>query len=216
MRSSTIIALIILFITLMSFQCRKEFPPDPEEYKFTINAKLNHITETIRLGDTLSIEVTLPDIITAYNYLNQVRTEETIILRSASFSYTVMLVDSVARTDRYLSFAKPDYNIYDYFTVDLRFGTTQYAPWEIFLQNTSRPYKAILNLIPKVKGIFYFRIAPNTSFNVNQNFKGKFIVHLPSDNHLDMVDRNIDNYQWREGVELNRSLGSETYAFRVN
>ena len=200
----------------MSFHCGKDFPPDPDEYKFTINAKLNHISETISLGDTLSIEISFPDTITAYNYLNQIRTEETNILKRASFSYTMMMVDSVMRTDHYLSFAKPDYNVHNYFTIDLRSGTTQYAPQEIFLPNTLRPYKAILNLIPKVKGIFYFSIGANTSFNVNQDFNGKFIVHLPFDNHLDMVDRNIDNYQWRETVDLNKGLGSETYAFRVN
>jgi hypothetical protein len=55
--------------------CRKDIPPDPNSYAFTIEATLNNAAETINLGDTLKLEIKFPDTVTAKNCLNEVKSE---------------------------------------------------------------------------------------------------------------------------------------------
>ncbi len=207
--------LILISLSFVFAGCPKEIPPNPNEYVFTINAKLSDTSETINLGDTLTLEVQFPDTVTAKNYLNQVRTEKVDVLQKAAFSYSLFFADTVARIDHYLTFSKPEYNVSQYFKIYLSAGTTQYEPYTPFMQTIARPYNAVLHMIPKVRGIFYLQIGANTSFQINQNFSGKFIVHLPSTNHIHIVNRNIDSYYWLQSVEINRTKGRETYAFRV-
>lgn len=207
-----VISLYLIMTTILFTKC------DPDRntggtFHFKVKGMVNNTNESIRLGDTLKFEVKIPPIITATNLDGTTRTETVNSLQSAFYGFDIFRVDTINRTVYPNDSTKMKYTINPGYQIN---GCpTCFTGFAYIQQNP--PYNCVLNLIPQVKGVFYFEIIPQQgNFKVNNNFEGLFSVGIDApDRHYTML-RSYLGASFYNGIPNRDSLGFGAYGFRVN
>ena len=201
-----------LIVTLILILCECDPPRDiGGTYHFNVKGTINNTSEKINLGDTIKFEVVLPSSITASNLDGQTRTETVSSLQIAFFGYHIFRIDTINHT------------VYTYVGDSTKVNYFLNPGYEINhcqpcyggyanLERTSKPYKSILHLIPRVKGIFYLEIElQEGNFKINNGFQGLFSVSIDvPDKHIGLVDNYIPGF----AAAILQS-GMQVYCFEV-
>ena len=206
----TLNILFLLFILSIS-GCDPDYNP-AGTYHATIKGNINNTAESITLGDTLKFEVKWPDTIFSKTPLGDTRTDVVNSLQYAWYGYRIFRIDTINRkvyttvgdSTKVIFFFNPGYE------------NTPCLPCysgSAWLQNNTKPYKCILNLVPQVKGVFYLEIKRQAGpFKINNNFEGLFTVSFDvPDNHLGLVDTYLPGF-----ANAINQAGMSVYCFRVN
>lgn len=203
--------IFILFAQLLT-GCEDWKLEGPEVYTFTINGTLNNTSEVITLGDTLHFEVRMPDTVRSSNGLGRVRTEPVNSVQiSPSYVYSIYQIDTVNNRIYPLQ-DQPSY--YDSYVNP---GMLLSGPNSPYMQINTYPYRSVLHLIPKRKGIFYLEIREFAAlFKINKNFEGKLTVNIDlPDKHLQLISKYL-GADFLQYAAQRAARGYGTYAFRVD
>jgi hypothetical protein len=218
MKTSGIFSLLVSLV-LFNSGCDPE-RPSATTYFFKIKGTVNNTNESLSVFDTLKFRVVLPDTLFLQNAIGETKKEIVNSLQFASFGYRIFSLDTIGRKINPLV-ATADGS----FKVNVNPGYTDVVNTP-FLQTNSKPYTAVVNIVPQKKGIYYMEILPQAGmFKVNNNpnannmsYTGVFKVNIDvADRHYNLLSTRIDNYaEWLSNANEKNAEGFETYVFRIN
>lgn len=167
-----------------------------------LNATFNNTSETMTLGDTLIINLKLPDTITS-----NLRTQTVQSLQRGFYAMYINKVDTINR--RATLIQPPVY----WLTKGTKEGVFS------FVMNTNvKPYEVIINFKPQEKGLYYLEvIAQPGVLKINGGNESNFIINfLAIDKHLNLVSTYFGGQPWLDEATQRNIEGFGVYAFRVN
>jgi hypothetical protein len=162
-----------------------------------LKATISDTNIVIHLGDTLKVTLLLPDTIVSGTQKIPVSS-----VQQGFFGFTFNQLDTttipakVTLMDFYPTLGFNDHNV----SAVLSYG--------------SKPFGVILNLVPTVKGIYYFDVSTQAGvLKLNGNYDSNLYVGFDvQDNHYSMLDKYIPGIL--VATTMFPDLGR--YAFRVN
>ena len=203
------IFIILLLLSIAFFGC--EPPRDELKNDFVkLNASLSDSAETIRLGDTLKIKLTLPD-----NLITSKRTVSVNSLQEGWYAFRFSRLDTVARVGVRMSGS----------SIFISDGSLSYNGFAVNLSTGNKPFTATLNLIPPAKGVYTLEIVsqPGTLRINNSNPPiGLAVNFAVADKHWNMLAYYYNTYfntDYNAFLASLRQIDSERYGFygfRVN
>jgi hypothetical protein len=153
--SKSLTALNLILTSFLFSHCDPERNPNGT-YFANIKGQINKISESILLGDTLKLTLQWPDVLSTVTPLGDARMDAVNSLQYGWFGYRVFRMDTINRT----VYGRDSTKIKEFLTegkeifCNLCYGFTPY------FSNNSKPFRCVLNILPKVKGIFYLEIIP--------------------------------------------------------
>jgi hypothetical protein len=205
--------LVICSTLLLTSSC------DPERntqgtYYTSLKSSVSNAAPAISLGDTLRFTLLWPDILDTKNGNGETRNEPVTTLQEAWFAYRIFRVDTINNT---VYTKTGDSTKVNFFLTEGYENTPCQLCYTgtVFLQRTAKPFRGTLNLVPRVKGLFYIEIIPQMgSFRVNNNFEGRFAVDFDvPDKHAALLAPYLNG--WVQLVQQRGIEGFGIYSFRV-
>jgi hypothetical protein len=136
---------------LLSSTCKKNKYIDADSVK--LKATISDTSETIHLGDTMKITLTIPDVLVTE--LGQNTFVQS--LNEGSYIVACSMLDTVNRRAVYVSDPSKFF-----VTEGMNIGGN------LFVSKINRPFRSILNIIPPQKGYYRLEITPQPGkLNVN-------------------------------------------------
>ena len=193
---------------LMSSQCKKDNYKNAEAVR--LNAVINNINETIALGDTLKIKLTISGSVVTESAQNIIVNS----LQKGSYYILCEKFDTINRKVIGLNSTSA-------------FFVTQgayYQGSEIFVSNTSNPYISVLYIVPTQKGVYqlYMLAQPGNLQVNNSGFYGLKVNFDAPDKHWPLIAHyyktyfNTDSTLFTSQLQDNSNEGYGYYGFRVN
>ena len=205
--------LVICSTLLLTSSC------DPERntqgtYYTSLKSSVSNSAPAISLGDTLRFTLQWPDLVNTKNGNGETRNEQVATLQEAWFGYRIFRVDTINNT---VYTKTGDSTKVNFFLTEGYENTPCQLCYTgtVFLQRTVKPFRGTLNLVPRVKGLFYIEIIPQMgSFRVNNNFEGRFAVDFDvPDKHAALLAPFLNG--WVQLVQQRGMEGFGIYSFRV-
>lgn len=201
-----IILIIIATPFLMSSTCKKDIYKNAEGVR--LNATINNIAETINLGDTLKITLTIPStFVTESTQLVTVNS-----LQKGLYTITCYRIDTINRRPVNLN------NTSSFFVSE---GSN--ISGTVYVSNIS-PFRSVLNILPPQKGVYVLEILAQTGqLNVNtSDYYGLKVNFNIADKHWPMIAYyfntyfNTDTNTFLGQLQDVNNAGYGYYGFRVN
>lgn len=199
------VVFFLKMIVIIIFICGCDPPNDlfiPESLK--LKGSLNNSNDTISMGDTLKFTLVVPNVITGSNSQSITVTS----LQEAFYYQDIIIVDTInkrsqlANSSQIEIFANP--------------GSLSNAGATVFLTKNSMPFKATLNLIPKVKGLFYIGIVSQPGkIKVNNNYEARLYVNFDVINKHNNMLINVFGPAYQTVLNDLEAMGFGRYAFYV-
>lgn len=194
-------AICILAIVSCNPNAGKELVYDVVKLKATIS----NTNESIQLGDTLTVRLTLPDTITG-----SLQTRSVQSLQRGFFAMRTFKVDTVNKKGVSILFP----------TIWTSIGTTEGA-LNYVLKNTTKPFEVIINLKPTEKGIYYFEVVPQSGvLKINGGNESNLLVGFNvADKHynlLNIIAPYFGGQPFSDAILQRDSEGFGVYFFQVN
>jgi hypothetical protein len=198
-------------VALESCGCDPERNPSGT-YTAALKGEINKISESIILGDTIKLTLQWPDVLSTITPLGDTRTHAVNSLQSAWFAYRVFGLDTINRT----VYGRDSTRIKEFLTEGREIFCNTCVSFTPYFSNNSKPYRCVLNIVPKVRGIFYIEIVPDPgAFKINDSFEGLFKVNFDvADKHHGLISPFITG--WQQAAEQRDREGFGIYCFRVN
>ena len=183
-------------------------------YYSLLKADINKTSEAVALGDTLKFTLQWPDVLQTSTLNGDTRTDNVSSLQEAWYAYRIFRIDTINNTVYSSSGegARVDFFLSEGYEIQpcqpCYVGT-------VYLQRSSKPFRGVLNIVPKVKGLFYIEIRPQAgAFKINNNFEGLFKVDFNVTNkHANLVAPYLTN--WETVVQQRGQEGFGIYCFKV-
>jgi hypothetical protein len=206
MKKILIIGLAIIPF-LQSSTCKKNTYKYADAVK--LKATLSDTSETINLGDTMKVTLTIPDILVTETGQNTFVSS----LQKGEFVIACNRIDTINRWAVSLN------NTNGFFVSE---GTN--VGGTVSIRNISRPYRVVVNFIPPQRGYYYIEILPqpgklNVNNDLNYGLKVDFNVINKHWNTLAYYYNVYFNTNISEFLSQNQYLENEGYGFygfRVN
>lgn len=166
-----------------------------------LNATISNTSETILLGETLQIKLTLPDSVTS-----NMRTQRIQSLERAFFAMSTFKVDTVMRT--VTNITAP--------AIWISAGTLE-GNFSYVLRTNPKPYEVVINFKPTERGMYYFEVIPQPgTLRINGNSESNLLVNFAAiDKHLTLLSPTFGQ-EWLNAGNQRIAEGFGVYAFRVN
>ena len=198
--NSIIIASIILIHILTSNTCKKDYYDGKEFVR--LSASINDTSQTINLGDTLKVKLTIPSIIISES--GQVMNVNSV--QKGQFVFVLYQFDTVSQ--RYL-------RIRDTNVISVSKGSIDSYLSSVYVTNIE-PYESVLNIIPRNKGVYYIEIKDKGSLKVNNSYESFLKVNF---NVLDIHNSVLSQYSSPDignSMLESQNNGVGFYIFRVD
>jgi len=164
----------------------------------------------MHLGDTLKINLTIPDTIEASSINGGSENQIVRSVQESFYAFTFYYIDTITRAIQRLSGSNT--------VITIGYGSGGIL---IYTTNTVKPFRSLLNLIPPYKGLYYIEITPQPgSLKINNSFEAGLAVNFAvTDKHW------VENAAYFNGPNQPDFITSVTqanedgygfYVFRVN
>lgn len=165
-----------------------------------ISGSINNINEIMVLGDTLKIDLQLPDTIINSSGVVSVQS-----LQKAQFYMRILKVDTI--NNRVISISPPLY-----WTTKGNISPTNSYDFEF--SNNAKPYGVNINFKPSEKGIYYLEVVSQAGqLKINNSYEARLIVTFSvPDKHINLATPYLGSAWANEA--MTREYG--IYVFRVN
>jgi hypothetical protein len=206
MKKMLIIGLAVIPF-LQSSTCKKNTYKYADAVK--LKATLSDTSETIHLGDTLKVTLTIPDVLVTETGQNTFVSS----LQKGEFVISCDRIDTILRRAVSLN------NTSGFFVSE---GTN--IGGTVSIRTTSRPYRAIVNFIPPQKGVYFIEILPQPGkLNVNND------IYLGLNVNFNVTNKHWNTLAYYYSVYFNADMnallaslsqrdteGYGYYGFKVN
>lgn len=199
------VVFFLKMIVIIIFICGCDPPNDlfiPESLK--LKGSLNNSNDTISMGDTLKFTLEVPNVITGSNSqsINVTSLQEAFYYQHINIVDTINKRSELANSYHIERFANP--------------GSLSNTGTTVFLTTNAKPFKAILNLIPKVKGLFYIEIISQAGrIKVNNNYEARLYVNFDVINKHNNMLINVFGPAYQTVLNDLEAMGFGRYAFYV-
>lgn len=204
-------ALMVIVLTGMFFSCEPPRESFPDTVK--LSATLNNTNKTIHIGDTLKFTLTIPDTIqTSSRRVRVVSMDDDGL--NGYYNFSIDKIDTANKT------IYPQDSIKAYISVNPGGKTIcDYCIQAQVYFTRQKPYRSVLNFVPKAKGIYYIEIinqAGVLKLN-NGDVKARLVVNFDvPDKHFDLITKYHSLPNDKLVVLQQRDAeGFGTYAFEV-
>ncbi len=203
-----IIISIAAFPFLLSSTCVKDNYKNTEAVR--LNANISNTSETIALGDTLKITLTISGVIVTESAQNITVNS----LQEGSYCVLCERFDTINRRAVGLN------NTAAFFATQ----GSYYQGCQIFVTNTSNPYISVLNIVPPQKGVYQLHMLaqPGNLQIHSSSYYGLKVNFNAADKHWNMLAYYYNTYfntNINEFLSVRQQTDSEGYGyygFRVN
>ena len=198
-----IIIICIIFTTVL-FACDPGNKAIFNTESVKIRGTFNDTSPSIQLGDTLRIQVYLPDSVQSSTAKIPVQS-----VQYAQFYMRVYKVDTINNKGIVITYPK-------YWTS--LGGISPTNVFDFVFNNGNRPFGVIFNFKPSEKGLYYLEVASQPGIlKINNNYEARLFVNFDvADKHLALVSPYFGGQAWLDAANNNDALGFGVYAFRVN
>ena len=186
---------------LMSSMCKKDYYTGTENVR--LNASINSPNETIHLGDTLKIDLSIPSSITSESgQINNVSS-----VQEALYTFTFYQVDTVTNLDT---------RIRNSTSIFVSKGSINSYLAAVSTSTGSLPFESILNLVPPSKGLYYVEITGSGSIKVNNSYQAFLKINFSvTSKHWNLLE------PFTPGISASLAANQDAqgygfYCFRVN
>ena len=164
-----------------------------------IGATLNNTNVSIALGDTLTMKVKIPDVVSSTSGNINVQS-----LQRTQFYMYINKIDTITNRATLIPSAQ-------YWTTKGTISST--SPFDFLFNTNSAPYEVILNFKPQAKGIYYLEVISQPGkIRVNNAYDGRVVVNFNVPNqHLHLATP-FFGVDWTNNAQ---TIVSGTYVFRV-
>ena len=184
----------------MLIGCHGDPPPkNPDADYVKLNATINNSAETLHLGDTLKITLTIPDTLQGVSQRIPVSS-----LQMGWYDCTFYIVDTVTKIGTRITSSN---NIF--------ISKGSFDGHGVYVSTAAKPYEAILNLVPPTKGVYYFQVTPQPgAIKINNSYEAGLRVNIATpDKHWLMYNNYFPGFY--PGVTQFDNNGYAYYCFRV-
>lgn len=195
--------LFVILVSVLLISC----DPDNKDIFNLENVKIsgliNNTNQAITLGDTLKINVQLPEII-----INSSGTLTVQSLQKAQFYMRILKVDTINNT--VTSISPPLY-----WTTQ---GTiSQTNTYDFEFNNSTKPYGVAIDFKPQQKGIYYLEVVSQAGqLRINSTYESRLYVNFNvPDKHLNLC-LPFFGQTWVDAANQSVAEGFGVYVFRVN
>lgn len=200
MKNKLFIAIIFLPVLLAS-KCKKDYYTGTENVR--LRATLNNTNETIFLGDTLKIKLTIPTSFTSESG----QTVNVNSVQNGQYSFVFYKIDTVTKIGTRIITSS---------NISVSKGSIDSYLGNVFVYTTNTPYESILNIIPPSKGIYYVQVTSGSNLKVNNSYESFMKVNFDViDIHNSMMSYYL-NPAFGNSMVSSQNDGIGIYAFRVN
>jgi len=181
--------------------CKKDYYTGTENVR--LNASINNPNETIHLGDTLKIDLSIPSSITSES--GQINTVSSV--QEALYTFTFYQVDTVTNLDT---------RIRNITSISVSKGSINNYLAAVSTSTSSLPFESILNLVPPSKGLYYVDITGSGSIKVNNSYEAFLKINFSVINkHWNLLE------PFTPGISASLAANQDAqgygfYCFRVN
>lgn len=200
MKNKLFIAIIFLPVLLAS-KCKKDYYTGTENVR--LKATLNNINETIFLGDTLKIKLTIPNSFTSESG----QTINVNSVQNGQYTFIFYLLDTVTKSVTRIRTTN---------SISVSKGTIDSYLAAVYVSTSNAPNESILNIIPPSKGIYYVQVTSGSNLKVNNSYESFMKVNFDViDIHNSMMSYYL-NPAFGNSMVSSQNDGIGIYAFRVN
>ena len=195
--------LFVILVSVLLISC----DPDNKDIfnleSVKISGSINNTNQVIALGDTLKINVQLPDTI-----INSSGTFPVQSLQKAQFYMRILKVDTI--NNRVIRIDPP------------QFWTTQGSisptnSYDFEFNKNAKPYGVTIHLKPQEKGIYYLEVVSQAGqLKINNKYEARLYVNFNvPDKHLNLC-LPFFGQVWVDAGNQHINEGFGIYVFRVN
>ena len=197
--------IIIVASTLMIYSCNPNAGKELMTEFVKLNAEINNSNETILLGDTLKIRLTVPDTV-----VSNLRTQNVQSLQRAFFAMRTFKVDTLNRRGVNMLFP----------AIWTSVGNTE-GNGIYVLKNNAKPYEVVINFKPEEKGLYYLEVVPQPGvLRINNNYEANLLVNFGVTNKhyniLGIISPYFGGQPFYDAYIQLDAEGFGAYFFRVN
>ena len=198
----------LLCITVISLLFLTACEPDDKDIfnleKIKIKGRINNTSLAIFLGDTIKLDIRIPDTIQSSSGNLIVQS-----IQYANFYMRILKIDTIS--NRAL---QP--NPSSIWTSNGSISTTN--SYNYLFNLAVKPYQCTINFKPQEKGIYYFEVVTQPGdFKINASFEARLYVNFDvPDKHLHLIPAALGGQSLVNAINEAESEGFGFYVFRVN
>jgi hypothetical protein len=200
MKNNLLIFLLFAQVAMAS-TCKKDYYTGTENVR--LKATLNNSNESIHLGDTLKVTLSIPNTFVSESS----QSINVNSLQQGLYTFVFYQLDTITknvtriRTTNNISVSK---------------GSIDNYLASVYVSTSNTPYESILNIIPTSKGVYYLQITGSGSVKVNNAYEAFLKVNFNvTDIHNAMMSYYISP-EFGNSMLTSQNDGIGIYAFRVN
>ena len=195
-----ILSIILVTLALYLTSCDPDNKDifNPERVK--ISGTFNNVSESIALGDTIKLNIELPDTVVSNGRGYFVQS-----LQKSEFSMDISKLDTINK--RSILISPPAY-----FTTNGSISPT--SSLHFSLSKAAKPFRLTINFKPTEKGIYYFGVTSQAGqLKINNSFEARLVVGFDvPDKHIYLAEP-FAGLDWANEA---RTREPGIYVFRVN
>jgi hypothetical protein len=202
----------LLSVLLVFYGCEPENPARTQP-NIKVRATLNHMGEVLHLGDTMTVEVQLPDTLSGTCYMGEAKSTVITSLQDAWFGLDMYRVDTLNKKVYFIEGSK----LTAWYSASQKGPVSDCILVVPHLQTDTRPFNTKIYIVPQVKGHYYLQVAAQAgNCTANKNFHFGLVVGFNApDDHLYLIAPYLGGQQFYDAIYHAQVEGFGFYAFRV-